>query len=182
MGTKNGSGNAQILALAGGIVSIISVFLPWYSAKASMFGVASSISVNGLGSISGNGLLLGLWSENATWEFQGLGVLALGIVSIAVAVLLREKIRSMAMFICGVLIIGGWVVNIRSIWEFSGTSWTHPCNQVQVTACIWLHLQAPWLQPEDCLHGETLQNDIFSSGKQNHLNLNIIIDYLVVLE
>ncbi|VVB51718.1 Uncharacterised protein [uncultured archaeon] len=120
MGTKNGFGNAQILALAGGIVSIISVFLPWYSAKASMFGVASSISVNGLGSISGNGLLLGLWRENATWEFQGLGVLALGIVSIAVAVLLREKIQSMAMFICGILIIGGWVVNIRSIWEFSG--------------------------------------------------------------
>ncbi|CAG1001290.1 hypothetical protein METP3_03334 [Methanosarcinales archaeon] len=120
MGTKNGFGNAQILALAGGIVSIISVFLPWYSAKASLFGEASSISVNGLGSITGNGLLLGLWRENATWEFQGLGVLALGIVSIAVAVLLREKIRSMAMFICGILIIGGWVVNIRSIWEFSG--------------------------------------------------------------
>ncbi len=120
MGTKNGFGNAQILALAGGIVSIISVFLPWYSAKANAFGAASSISVNGLGYISGNGLLLGLWSEKATWEFQGLGVLALGIVSIAVGVFLREKIQSMAMFICGILIIGGWVVNIRSIWEFSG--------------------------------------------------------------
>ncbi|NJD53449.1 MAG: hypothetical protein FIB07_11340 [Candidatus Methanoperedens sp.] len=120
MGTKNGFGNAQILALAGGIVSIISVFLPWYSAKGSMFGAASSISVNGLGYASGTGLLLGLWSEKATWEFQGLGVLALGIVSIAVSVFLMEKIRSMAMLICGVLIIGGWVVNIRSIWEFSG--------------------------------------------------------------
>lgn len=120
MGTKNGFGNAQILALAGGIVSIISVFLPWYSAKTSGFGNASSISVNGLGSISGNGLLLGLWSEKASWEFQGIGVLALGIATIAVVVFLREKIQSMAMFIFGVLIIGGWVINIRSIWEFSG--------------------------------------------------------------
>ncbi|MFZ3383091.1 MAG: hypothetical protein WA144_04120 [Candidatus Methanoperedens sp.] len=120
MVTKNGFGNAQILALSGGIVSIISVFLPWYSAKASALGMASSISVNGLGWINGNGLLLGLWSEKASWEFQGLGVLALGIVSIAVAVFLRDKIQSMAMFICGVLTIGGWVVNIRSIWEFSG--------------------------------------------------------------
>ncbi len=120
MVTKKGFGNAQILALSGGIVSIISVFLPWYSAKASVLGIASSISVNGLGWISGNGLLLGLWSEKASWEFQGPGVLALGIVSIAVAVFLRDKIQSMAMFICGVLTIGGWVVNIRSIWEFSG--------------------------------------------------------------
>ncbi|HEX7627383.1 MAG TPA: hypothetical protein VF354_00485 [Candidatus Methanoperedens sp.] len=120
MVTKNGFGNAQILALSGGIVSIISVFLPWYSAKGSALGMASSISVNGLGWISGNGLLLGLWSEKASWEFQGLGVLALGIASIAIAVFLRDKIQSMAMFICGVLTIGGWIVNIRSIWEFSG--------------------------------------------------------------
>jgi hypothetical protein len=120
MGTKNGFGNAQILALAGGIVSIISVFLPWYSAKTSGFGNASSISVNGLGSISGNGLLLGLWSEKASWEFQGIGVLALGIVCIAVAIFLREKLQSIAMFACGLLIIGGGVVNIRSIGDFSG--------------------------------------------------------------
>jgi hypothetical protein len=118
MGTKNGFGNAQILAFAGGILSIISVFLPWYSAEAST--MASSISVNGLGSISGSGLLLGLWSEKASWEFQGLGVLALGIASLAIALLFRDKIRAPAMFICGVLIIGGGVVNIRSIWEFSG--------------------------------------------------------------
>jgi hypothetical protein len=33
MGTKNGFSKAQILSIAGGIVSIISVFLPWFSAK-----------------------------------------------------------------------------------------------------------------------------------------------------
>jgi len=120
MGIKNGFANSQILALAGGIVSIISVFLPWYSAKANALGVISSISVNGLGSISGSGLLLGLLSGKATWEFQGIGVIVLGIASIAVAVFLQEKIRSIALFICGVLIIGGGIVNIRSIGEFSG--------------------------------------------------------------
>jgi len=36
----------------GGIASIISVFLPWFSAKASALGMTSSISVNGLGSVS----------------------------------------------------------------------------------------------------------------------------------
>jgi hypothetical protein len=120
MGTKNGFGNTQILAIAGGIVSIISVFLPWYSAKASALGVESSISVNGLGSISGSGLLLGLLGGNANWEFQGIGVLALGIATIAVAVFLREKIQSIVTFIFGVLIIGGGIVNIRSIGDFSG--------------------------------------------------------------
>ena len=40
--------------------------------------MSSSISVNGLGSISGSGLLLGLWGEKARWEFQGVGVLAPG--------------------------------------------------------------------------------------------------------
>jgi len=121
MGTKIGFSNAQILAIAGGIVSIISVFLPWFSAKASALGMTSSISVNGLGSISGSGLLLGLLSGKGSWEFQGIGVLALGIVCIAVAVFLREKLRSIAMFICGVLIIGGGVVNLKSIDEFSGS-------------------------------------------------------------
>jgi hypothetical protein len=120
MGTKNGFSNAQILAGIGGIASIISVFLPWFSAKASALGMTSSISVNGLGSVSGGGLLLGLLSGKANWEFQGIGVLALGIASIAVAVFLREKIQGLAMFICGALIIGGGVVNIRSIGEFSG--------------------------------------------------------------
>jgi lipoprotein signal peptidase len=120
MGTKNGFSKAQILAIAGGIVSIISVFLPWFSAKASAVGITSSISVNGLGSISGSGLVLGLLSGKGSWEFQGIGVLALGIVCIAVTVFLREKIRSIAMFIIGALIIGGGVVNINSIGEFSG--------------------------------------------------------------
>jgi len=122
MGTKNGLSNAQMLAIAGGIISVISVFLPWFSARASAFGMSSTISVNGLGSISGSGLLLGLLSGKASWEFQGIGILALGIVCIAVTVFLREKLRSIAMFICGVLIIGGGVVNIRSIGEFSGSA------------------------------------------------------------
>jgi len=121
MGTKNGFTNAQILAIFGGIVSIISVFLPWFSAKASALGMTSSISVNGLGSVSGSGPLLALLSGKASWEFQGIGVLALGIVCIAMTVFLREKLRSIAMFICGALIIGGGVVNIRSIGEFSGS-------------------------------------------------------------
>ena len=120
MGTKNGFSNAQILAGIGGIASIISVFLPWYSAKASALGMSSSISVNGLGSISGSGLLLGLISGKANWEFQGIGVLALGIASIAVAVFLHDKLQSIALFICGILIIGGGIVNIRSIGYFSG--------------------------------------------------------------
>ena len=121
MGKKNGFTNAQILAIVGGIVSIISIFLPWFSAKASAIGMTSSISVNGLGSVSGSGLLLGLLSGRANWEFQGIGVLALGIVCIAMAVFLREKLRSIAVFICGALIIGGGVVNLRSINEFSGS-------------------------------------------------------------
>ena len=120
MGTKNGFSNAQILAGIGGIASIISVFLPWFSAKASAIGMTSSISVNGLGSVSGSGLLLGLLSGKANWEFQGIGVLALGIACIAIAVFLRDKLQSIAMFICGALIIGGGIVNIRSIGEFSG--------------------------------------------------------------
>lgn len=120
MGTKNGFSNAQILAGIGGIASIGSVFLPWFSAKASAIGMTSSISVNGLGSVSGSGLLLGLLSGKANWEFQGVGVLALGIASIAIAVFLRDKLQSIAMFICGILIIGGGIVNIRSIGEFSG--------------------------------------------------------------
>jgi len=120
MGTKNGFSNAQVLAGIGGIASIISVFMPWYSAKASALGMSSSISVNGLGSISGSGLLLGLISGKANWEFQGIGVLALGIASIAVAVFLHDKLQSIALFICGILIIGGGIVNIRSIGDFSG--------------------------------------------------------------
>lgn len=122
MGTKNNLENSHILTIVGGIISVISVFLPWYSANASAgaIGLASSISVNGLGWKSGSGMLLGLVSGKVDWDFQGVGVLALGIACIVVVVFLREKLQSLAMFACGFLIIGGGVVNLRSIGQFSG--------------------------------------------------------------
>ncbi|MCX9011933.1 MAG: hypothetical protein OIN66_12520 [Candidatus Methanoperedens sp.] len=120
MGAKNGIVNGNILTIAGGMLSILSVFLPWYSASASAAGVTSSISVNGLGWKSGSGILLMLVSGKVDWDFQGIGVLALGIACIAVAVFLREKLQSLAMFACGILIIGGGVVNLQSIGKFSG--------------------------------------------------------------
>lgn len=120
MGTKNGIVSGNIITIAGGLISILSVFLPWYSARASAAGMTSSISVNGLGWRSGSGILLGLVSGKVDWDFQGIGVLALGIACIAVAVFLREKLQSMAMFACGVLIVGGGVVNLQSIGQFSG--------------------------------------------------------------
>lgn len=118
MGIKNGSGNARILGIAGGLASIISVFAPWYTAESS--GMMSSISVNGLATITGNGLLLGLWDKNAGWEFQGIGVLILGIASIAAAMFLREKNLSISLLLIGALIIGGGAVNLWSIGELSG--------------------------------------------------------------
>ncbi len=122
MGTKNNFEKSQILTMVGGMISVISVFLPWYSASASAgaLGLSSSISVNGLGWKSGSGMLLGLVSGKVDWDFQGIGVLALGIACIAVVVFLREKLQSMAMFACGLLIIGGGVVNLQSIGQFSG--------------------------------------------------------------
>ncbi len=108
------------LSIVGGILAILSIFLPWYSASASALGKTSSISINGLGWKSGEGLLLGLVSGNANWEFQGIGVLALGIASIIVAVILKDKLQSLAMLACGLLIIGGGVVNLRSISQLSG--------------------------------------------------------------
>jgi len=121
MGTKNGFGNAQILAIAGELSLSSASFYRGYSAKAS--GVASSISVNGLGSISGSGLLLGLLSGNASWEFQGIGVLAWD-RNHSCCLFSSGKIQSIATFICGVLIIGGGLVNIRSIWVNSpANSW-----------------------------------------------------------
>lgn len=120
MGAKNGIVNGNNLTIAGGMLSILSVFLPWYSASASAAGMTSSISVNGLGWKSGSGVLLGLVSGKVDWDFQGIGVLALGIACIAVAVFLREKLQSLAMFACGVLIIGGGAVNLQSIGQFSG--------------------------------------------------------------
>lgn len=122
MGTKNGFANGQMLTVVGGIVSVISVFLPWFYATArdNAAAVTSSISVNGLGSVSGDGVLLGLVGSKVDWEFQGLGVLALGIASIAVAFILKDRLKSIAMAACGILIIGGGVVNLQSIGTFSG--------------------------------------------------------------
>ena len=122
MASKNILTDGRNLGIAGGILSIISVFIPWYSASASagMLGLSSSFSVNGLGWKSGEGLLMGLSSGTANWEFQGIGVLALGIASILVAVLLKDKFQSLAMLACGLLIIGGGVVNLKSIDSFSG--------------------------------------------------------------
>ena len=77
MASKNILTDGRNLGIAGGILSIISVFLPWYSASASagMLGLSSSFSVNGLGWKNGEGLLMGLSSGPANWEFQGVGVL-----------------------------------------------------------------------------------------------------------
>ena len=120
MGAKNSLTKSQLLTIAGGIVSIISVFLPWFSASARSSDGISGISVNGLGSLTGGGLLLGLVGSKADWEFQGIGVLALGIICVAVSLSLREKLRSLAMFACGFLIIGGGAVNLMSVGTFSG--------------------------------------------------------------
>lgn len=122
MELKNILTDGKNLGIAGGIISIISVFLPWYfaSASAGMLGLSSSISVNGLGWKSGEGVLLGIVSGTANWEFQGIGVLALGIASILVSVILKEKMQSLAMLACGLLIIVLGVVNLKSIGSFSG--------------------------------------------------------------
>lgn len=121
MVSKNIITEGRNLGIAGGILSLISVFLPWYSARASagMLG-SSSISVNGLGWKTGEGMLLGLVSENANWEFQGVGVLALGIASIVVALFLKDRLQNLAILACGLLIIAGGVINLQSIGSFSG--------------------------------------------------------------
>ncbi len=122
MVNKNSIAKSQVLTIAGGLISMISVFLPWFGARATAAasGEVSTLSVNGLGTINGSGMLLGLVSGKIGWEFQGIGVLALGIASIAAALLLREKLQSIAMSACGILIIGGGVVNLMSIESFSG--------------------------------------------------------------
>ncbi len=121
MASKNMLTEGRNLGIAGGIISMIGVLLPWYSADASagMLG-SSSFSVNGLGWKNGEGLLTGLVSGNVNWEFQGIGVLAIGIASIVVAVMLKDKLQSLAMLACGLLVIGGGVVNLKSIGSFSG--------------------------------------------------------------
>ncbi len=120
MASKNIITDGRNLCIAGGFLSVISVFLPWYSAKASALGMTSSISVNGLGWKSGEGMLLGLVSGNADWEFQGIGVLGLGIASIIIAVVLKDRLQSSAMLASGLLLIVGGVVNLQSIGQFSG--------------------------------------------------------------
>jgi len=120
MMSKNIFTDARNLGISGGLLSIISVFLPWYSASASAMGFTSSISVNGLGWKSGEGMLLGLVSGNANYEFQGIGVLALGIAGILTSALLKDRLQYLAMIVCGILIIGGGIKNLQSIESFSG--------------------------------------------------------------
>jgi len=119
MGAKNvfpdNLSKGQILAIVGGIISILSVFLPWFSATSK----TSTLSVNGLFSVSGNGMLMGLVGQNSNWEFQGAGVLVLGLASIAVALILQDKIQNVAMVACGILIIGGGAVNLWSLRDIS---------------------------------------------------------------
>ncbi len=112
--TKNLS-KGQIFVIIGGIISIISVFLPWFGVTSK----TSTLSVNGLFSISGNGMLMGLVSRNSNWEFQGAGVLALGFACIAVAIILKDNIQNVAMVVCGILIIGGGAVNLWSLRDLS---------------------------------------------------------------
>ncbi len=118
MVTENSLSKGQVLAISGGIVSIVSVFLPWYSASAVLGEVVSSLSINGMGWKSGVDPL-GVTGGIVNWEFQGIGVLALGILSFVIAFVLREKLQSVAMILCGFLIIGGGVVNLWSLREIS---------------------------------------------------------------
>jgi len=115
MRVKNEIGKAQVLTIFGAVISIVSVFLPWFGAASE----TSSITVNGLFSVNGKGMLLGLVGGNANWEFQGIGVLALGIISIASVLVLKERLQGMAMLVCGVLIIAGGVVNLWSLRDIS---------------------------------------------------------------
>lgn len=113
---------ALISGLGGGVLSIISVFLPWFSATGSGSGEVSSININGLGSVSGSGMMLNLVGSEINWEFQGFGVLALGIASIIVALILSGKVQSLAIAACGFLIIGGGAVNLWSLRDISSFS------------------------------------------------------------
>jgi hypothetical protein len=112
---KNNFSKGQILAIIGGIISIISVFLPWFSITSK----TSTLSVNGLFFVSGNGMLMGLVGQNSNWEFQGAGVLVLGFACIAVAIILKDSIRNVAMVLCGILIISGGAVNLWSLRDLS---------------------------------------------------------------
>lgn len=118
MVTEKSLSKGQILAITGGIISIVSVFLPWYSASAIHGAEVSSLSINGMGWKSGIDAL-GITGDIVNWEFQGIGVLALGILSVVIAFVLREKVQGIAMAACGFLIIGGGVVNLWSLREIS---------------------------------------------------------------
>jgi hypothetical protein len=118
------------IVLIGGILSILSVFLPWFSASGTAIGSTSTstLSVNGLAWKSGNGMLLGLIPNNFNWEFQGIGVLALGIATILLGLLLKDKVFNQAMLSCGFLILGGGLVNLQSIGQTSGVGFGMTIN------------------------------------------------------
>ncbi len=122
MVSKNIFTDGKNLGIAGGIISILSVFLPWFSGSGSagILGISSSISVNGLGWKKGEGLLMGLITGNANWELMGMAVIALGIASIVVAVILKDKLQSLVLLACGLLVISGGIFNLWSIGSFSG--------------------------------------------------------------
>ncbi len=122
MVSKNIFTDGKNLGIAGGILSIVSVFLPWFSGSGSagILGLSSSISVNGLGWKKGEGLLMGLLTGNANWELMGMAVLALGIASIVVAVVLTDKLQSLVLLECGLLVLGGGIVNLWRMGSFSG--------------------------------------------------------------
>ena len=123
MKSEKRSISARISGLGGGVLSIIGAFLPWFSATGSGSGEVSGININGLGSVSGSGMMLSLVGSEVNWEFQGVGVLALGIACIVVALLLSGKVQGLAIAVCGFLIIGGGAVNLwslRDIGSFSG--------------------------------------------------------------
>jgi hypothetical protein len=122
MVSKNILTDGKNLGIAGGILSIVSVFLPWFSGSGSLgiLGLSSSISVNGLGWKNGEGLLMGLFTGNANWGLFGVAVLALGIASILAAIVLKDKLQSLALLECGLLVIGGGIVNLWSMGSLSG--------------------------------------------------------------
>lgn len=122
MVSKNILTDGKYPGIAGGLLSVVSVFLPWFSGSGSagILGLSSSISVNGLGWKKGEGLLLGLFTGNANWGLFGVAILALGIASILIAVLLKDKIQSLALLECGLLILGGGIVNLWSMGSLSG--------------------------------------------------------------
>ncbi len=122
MTSKNILTDGKSLGIAGCILSIIGVFLPWYHASASTgtMGISSSISINGLGWKSGEGVLLGLIEGTADMEYHGMGIIALGIIGIIAAVVLKGKSQSLAILACGLIMIGDGIFNLQRIGSLSG--------------------------------------------------------------